>query len=130
MTLNDPLASTLSNIWNAEKVGKKECTTSPSSKIIISVLKILKENGFIKDFKNIENGKGGLINISLSNNINKCLANKPRYNVKISDYEKFEKRYLPAKDFGIVIVSTNKGIMTHKEAIQKKLGGRLLAYCY
>ena len=46
------------------------------------------------------------------------------------EYEKFEKRYLPAKGFGIIIVSTPKGLMIHKEAISKVTGGKLIAYCY
>ena len=41
-----------------------------------------------------------------------------------------EKRYLPAKDFGILIMSTSKGIMTHYDAKKKNLGGKLLSYCY
>ena len=57
-------------------------------------------------------------------------AIKPRFAVKATEYEKFEKRYLPAKGFGILIVSTVKGLMTHYEAKQQGLGGRLIAYCY
>ena len=63
-------------------------------------------------------------------NINKCGSIKPRYNIKKEDYEKFEKRYLPAKDFGFLIVSTSKGVMSHMEAKEKNIGGRLLAYFY
>ncbi|HEX32856.1 MAG TPA: 30S ribosomal protein S8, partial [Candidatus Aenigmarchaeota archaeon] len=60
----------------------------------------------------------------------KCGAIKPRFSFSVEDIEKFEKRYLPSKDFGIIVVSTNKGIMTHLEAKQKNLGGILLAYVY
>ena len=45
-------------------------------------------------------------------------------------FEKFEKRYLPSKELGFLIVSTSKGLMTNIEAKQKKLGGRLIAYVY
>ena len=44
--------------------------------------------------------------------------------------EKFEKRYLPAKDFGILLVTTNKGVMTHEEAKKNHVGGKLLAYVF
>ena len=44
--------------------------------------------------------------------------------------EKYEKRYLPAKQFGILIISTPKGLMTHVQAMDKKTGGKLIAYCY
>ena len=60
----------------------------------------------------------------------KCGAIKPNFSVKKDGFEKFEKRYLPAKDFGVLIVSTSQGIMTHVEAKEKKLGGKLIAYVY
>ena len=130
MPLNDPLANVLSNIWNAEKIGKRECSATPSSKTIQSVLQILKDYQYIKDFKISKNERGDLISIELHGRINKCAGIKPRYSFKISEHKKFEKRFLPAKDFGILIISTNQGIMTNKEALEKQVGGRLLAYCY
>lgn len=130
MTLNDPLAVALSNIWNAEKVGKVECIARPSSKIIKSVLEIMKNKGYAGEFEEVADNRGNFIKINLLGKINKCSVIKPRYPVKYQDLEKFEKRYLPAKDFGIIIVSTSKGIVAHQEAKEKKLGGRLLAYCY
>ena len=54
----------------------------------------------------------------------------PRFSIKTDDYEKTEKRHLPAKDFGIIIISTSQGILTHIEAKKKKIGGMLIAYCY
>lgn len=128
--LNDPLANVLSNIQNVEKVGKTKCLVKPSSKIIERVLTIMKKHSYIKDFKVINDGKGGVVEITLTGKINKCGVIKPRYNVKRDGYEKFEKRYLLAKDFGILIISTPKGIMTHLEAKEKNLGGRLLAFVY
>ncbi|MEM4336737.1 MAG: 30S ribosomal protein S8 [Candidatus Woesearchaeota archaeon] len=129
MTLTDPLANALSKILNCEKARKKECIVR-SSKIIKEVLKIMNENLYIGKFEEIESTRGNELRVALLSNINKCGAIKPRHAVNIETYPKFEKRYLPAKDFGILIVSTNKGIMTHTEAKEKNLGGRLLAYCY
>ena len=77
-----------------------------------------------------EDGKAGLIKVNLNGNINKCGVIKPRFAVKRKDFEKFEKRYLPAKDFGIIIISTPDGLMTHIQAKEKNLGGRLIAYVY
>ncbi|MCK4522217.1 MAG: 30S ribosomal protein S8 [Nanoarchaeota archaeon] len=128
--LNDTLASVLSKILNAEKIGMNECVSKPSSKLIKKVLGIMQDNGYIGDFKEVIDSRGNFVKINLIGRMNKCGVIKPRYVVKVVDYEKFEKRYLPAKDFGIIIVSTNKGIMTIKEAKEKKIGGRLLAYCY
>lgn len=128
--LNDPLANTLSNLLNAEKVGKITSITKPSSKIIREVLKIMQEQGYIKGFQEIEDAKGKMVKVELWGKINNCSVIKPRFSVRKGDYEKFEKRYLPATGFGFIIVSTSKGIMTHEEAEKKGLGGRLISYVY
>lgn len=128
--LNDPLPNALSNILNHDKVGKKECAIFPSSKIIKNVLDVMNKNGFIGIFKENKDSKGDSLVVNLLGNINKCGAIKPRFAVKDVDFEKFEKRFLPAKGFGIIIISTNKGIMTLDEARENKVGGRLIAYCY
>lgn len=128
--LNDPLSSALSKINNREKAGKKDCELKPVSIIIKRVLEIMHEEGYLGDFKEIEDGKGNLIQLNLLNNINKCNAIKPRHAVTLDNYEKFEKRFLPARNFGVLFVSTPKGIMTHYQAKEKKLGGKLIAYCY
>jgi len=128
--LNDPLANALSTILSKENAKTKECIIKHSSKIIKEVLKIMKDNYYIGEFKEIEDSKGNMLSINLLNNINKCGVIKPRFSVKKDGYEKFEKRFLLAKDFGILIVSTPLGIMTNNEAKKKSIGGKLLAYCY
>ncbi len=128
--LNDPLSNVMSHIQNCEQKGRTECFVKPNSTLVKSVLKILKDNDFIGDFKVVEETKGGLIEIKLIGNINKCGVIKPRYAVKRDNFEKFEKRYLPAANFGFLIVSTPLGILMHKDAIAKNQGGKLLAYCY
>jgi small subunit ribosomal protein S8 len=130
MALNDNLSNVMSKINNAEKTGKNEVTYSPSSKIIVAVLKELKEHLYLGEIAESGPANHKTLNVSLIKKINKCGAIKPRFSVETTEFEKFEKRYLIAKDFGIIIVSTNKGIMTHAEAKEKGLGGRLLAYCY
>ncbi|PIN86490.1 30S ribosomal protein S8 [Candidatus Woesearchaeota archaeon CG10_big_fil_rev_8_21_14_0_10_44_13] len=130
MSLNDPLANALSLILNNEKIGRAECKIKPQSKVIREVFKIMKDNHYIGDFKLVEDGRGGQLVLNLLGKINKCGAIKPRYPVTVEEYEKFERRYLPAKDFGMLIVSTSKGMMTHKQAKEIKEGGVLIAYCY
>ena len=90
----------------------------------------MNENHYIGSFEVIEDGKGGILKINLLGNINKCGVIKPRFSTKNNTFEKWETRYLPAKDFGTIIVSTSKGIMPHYQAKEKKMGGKLLAYCY
>jgi small subunit ribosomal protein S8 len=90
----------------------------------------MQKNNFIGVFEFIDDGRSGKFKIELTNRINDCNVIKPRYPVKVDEFEKWEKRYLPARGFGILILSTNKGVMTHEEAKKKKLGGKLLAYVF
>jgi len=128
--MNDTLAVALSAVNNYDRSGKKVIVINPSSKVIKDVLKIFNEQGFIGSFEKVSGSKGGFLRLNLLGNINKCGVIKPRFAVKSDEFEKFEKRYLPAKGVGILIVSTNKGLMTHHEALDKRIGGRLIAYCY
>ena len=127
---HDILARALSAINNAEKKGKAIVIVRPVSKLLEAIFKKLQEEKYISGFKFIDDKKGGIFEIKLAGTINKIGAIKPRFSVNLSNYEKFEKRYLPAKDFGRIIVSTPKGIFTHIEAKKKNLGGVLLAYVY
>ena len=128
--LNDPLAAVLAKILNAERVGKKEVVIRPASKMIKTILSIMNENHFIGSFEEMEDGRGGTLKINLIGNVNKCGVIKPRFSTKYDGFEKWEKRYLPAKDFGLIMVTTPLGIVTHNQAKEKKTGGKLLAYCY
>jgi small subunit ribosomal protein S8 len=130
MVNNDTLANTLSKISQYEKLGKTECIISPASKIIAAVLGIFKKFGYIKGYDKVKDTKKEIFVVKLIGKINECGVIKPRYAVKWKDFEKFEKRYLPSKDMGIVIISTVEGIVDHNKAKEKKLGGKLLAYCY
>jgi small subunit ribosomal protein S8 len=128
--LNDTLANALSIMKNAEKVGKATVTISPTSKIITQILNILKAENYITDFKEQKDKCGGTIVVTLARQINGVGAIKPRFSVSVEEFEKFEKRYLPAKDFGRIILSTPKGIITHLKAKELRTGGVLLAYVY
>ena len=128
--LNDVLSAGLSKILNAERTGKKECTVKPASKLMTNVFKLMNEHRYIGSVELVENTKGGFLKINLMGKLNKCGSIKPRYAVKKGDFEKYEKRYLLAKDFGMLIVSTQQGIMTHIDAKSKNIGGRLIAYVY
>ena len=126
----DTLSNAMSAIKNAERVGKDKCIIKPASKLIGNVLRVMKEYGYIKGFEYVEDHRGGKFIVELAGRINDCGAIRPRFSAKVTEYEKFEKRYLPARDFGILIVSTTQGVMSQKEAREKRLGGVLLAYVY
>jgi len=127
---NDPLASALSAILNHENVGKKEIVLTPVSKVLLGVLKILNAHQYIGTHETITDARGGFIKLHLLGNINKCGVIKPRFSSSWKEFAKFEKRYLPAKGMGIIIISTPKGLMTLEEAREKQMGGKLIAYCY
>jgi small subunit ribosomal protein S8 len=126
----DPLADALTNIRNNELQVNSSCTIRPASKLIGHVLSVMKKENYISNFEYVDDEKAGIFQVELDGNINQCGVIKPRHAVKKDEFEKFEKRYLPAKNFGILIVTTPEGIMTHKEAKSKGIGGRLLAYMY
>ncbi|RMF91307.1 MAG: 30S ribosomal protein S8 [Methanobacteriota archaeon] len=128
--LTDPLADAFSNLKNQENAGNLSCTIRPASKVIGSVLSILREKGYIGDFEFVEDGKGGMFKVTLTGRLNDCGVIRPRYAVKKLSFEKFEKRFLPATGFGVLIVSTPQGIMGHEEAKKLGIGGRLLGYVY
>lgn len=130
MSLIDPIADALISIKNSDRAAKKECLYRPASKLFGEILKVMQANGYISSFEFIEDGRDGMYRIGLLGKINECRAIKPRYAVRKNKFELFEKRYLPARDVGILVVSTPKGVLTHKEAKSKGLGGRLIAYVY
>ena len=126
---HDLLSDVLSAIKNGDKHGKREAVTS-FSRLIKDVLLILQKNNYIGDFERIDNKKGGKVKVQLLGKINDCNSIKPRFYVRKDEYDKWEKRYLPAIGLGFLIISTSQGILTHDVAKEKGLGGTLLAYVY
>lgn len=129
MTLLDPLSNALSALSNAEARNLKECVVSPASKLILEVLRIFQKQGYVGEFEYIEDGRSGKFRVQLLGRINECRAIRPRHAVKARDLPKWEK-LLPAYNKGVIVVSTNQGLMTHKEALERGVGGRLIAYVY
>lgn len=127
--LQDTLSDTLSVIKNAERAGKRECVTRPASKMVRDVLRVMQKHRFIGDFEFIEDGRGGKFKVQLTGRINDCNAVRPRFFTKKGEYEAWEKRFLPAAGVGILIVSTAKGVVSHRE-VRGKEGGTLLAFVY
>ncbi|HLE46933.1 MAG TPA: 30S ribosomal protein S8 [Candidatus Thermoplasmatota archaeon] len=128
--LQDPLNDALSQIRNAEKVGKKDVLLRPASKLIGRVLTVMKAGGYVGDFEFVEDQRGGVYRVKLLGRINDCGVIKPRYAIGKLEFEKWEARYLPAQDFGALILSTTNGVISQYQAKELKTGGRLLAYVY
>jgi len=87
-------------------------------------------NGYIGEFEFIDDGRQGKFKVQLMGRINKCGSVKPRFAVKVNEFENWEKKFLPSRNVGIMVVSSSKGVIAHREAQEKNLGGRLLAYVY
>jgi small subunit ribosomal protein S8 len=127
---NDPLSDALSLLKNAQRSGKYECEIRPASKLIGRVLKVVQESGYIKQFEYVEDGRAGWFKVYLNGNINDCGVIKPRYNVRTREMENYESRFLPAQNFGVLILTTTKGVLSNEKANEMHTGGRLLAYVY
>lgn len=123
----DIVSDALSNIMNVKRAGKTEVVIKRKSKLLVNLLKVMHENKVLS-FKETEDG----IKINFEN-LNECKAIKPRFKIKgrtDEDIEKYVRRYLPARNLGFLVVSTNKGLMTHEKALEEKQGGCLIAYFY
>jgi small subunit ribosomal protein S8 len=128
--MHDLINDAIVNIKNHERLGKSQCVVRPTSKLLIEILRIFQREGYIGEFELMEDKRGGQIRIKLVRKINDCGVIKPRFPVKHDEFPMWEKRYLPARDFGILVVTTPNGVMSHKEAKENMTGGRLLAYVY
>jgi small subunit ribosomal protein S8 len=128
--LQDPLNDAMAVIKNAEVAGKGECVLRPASKLVGRVLDVMKASDYISSFERVEDGRGGLYRVILKGNINNCGVIKPRAAVRRTDLEKWEARYLPAQDFGLLILTTTQGVISQSRAKEIGVGGKLIAFVY
>jgi small subunit ribosomal protein S8 len=126
----DPIANALTAIKNSETAAKKNCLLRPASRLLREILRVMQENGYIDGYEFVDDKREGEFRINLAGKLNECKAIKPRYAVQKNGFEKYEKRYLPSRDIGIMIVSTPQGVLSHKTAKQRGIGGRLIAFVY
>jgi small subunit ribosomal protein S8 len=123
----DVVADALNMISNAKKASKEVIEVKKISNLLIEVLKIMKQKEAIKKYK--INPKEKSVEITLGSVV-ECKAIKPRFTVQKDEIEKYQRRYLPARGIGTMIISTNKGLITYEEAIEENIGGCLIAYFY
>jgi len=123
----DIVADALNMMKNAKKARKNAVVVKRMSNLLIEILKIMKQKKAIKKYKINSNEK--TIEITFEE-LTECKAVKPRFTVNKDQIEKYRRRFLPARDVGTLIVSTNKGLMTHEEAVKENTGGCLIAYFY
>jgi small subunit ribosomal protein S8 len=127
--MTDHLSDALNTIKTHEIVGQGTCTVK-ATRLVGEILRVLKQHKYLKDFRMLEDGRGGWYEVHLDGRINDCGVIKPRMPVRRSEWSRREQEFIPGFGVGLLIVSTPGGIMTNAEAEKKKFGGRLLAYVY
>ncbi len=121
----DNVSDALNKMMNAKKAGKNSVIIKRYSNLLLAVLAIAKLKDYVKNYKVVNN----LLEVELGN-IHDCKAINPHFAVQKDEIEKYVSRYLPAKNIGVLIISTNQGLMTHLTAQEKNIGGSLIAYMY
>lgn len=129
MIFMDRFADAINKIKTNERIGRMECTLY-STKLLKAVLDVMKKEEYIADYEEFTEKRIKYLKVMLSNKINKIGVVKPRYAVQVESMQKYEARYIPSRDFGILILTSPHGVITNKEAREKHVGGRLLAYVY
>ncbi|MDR1616517.1 MAG: 30S ribosomal protein S8 [Syntrophomonadaceae bacterium] len=132
MAMTDPIADFLTRIRNGNMV-MHETVEIPSSRIKIAIARIMREEGYIKDFEYIEDGKQGIIRVYL-----KYGTNKQKIITGLKRISKPGLRVYVKKDeipkvlggLGTAVISTSQGLMTDKNARKSKLGGEVICYIW
>ena len=132
MMTSDPIADMLTRIRNAN-TAKHDTVDIPASKIKIAIAGILVDEGFIEKYDIIEDGKQGVIKVTLKYTEDKTpvitglrRVSKPGLRI----YSNAENLPKVMKGLGVAIISTSKGIMTDREARKANIGGEVLAFIW
>ncbi|MCD7797013.1 MAG: 30S ribosomal protein S8 [Clostridiales bacterium] len=132
MHITDPIADMLTRIRNANSA-KHDTVDIPASNMKKSIAQILVDEGYIKNYKIIENGQQGIIRVTLKYGENKTQiitglrrVSKPGLRI----YSNVEEMPKVMKGLGVAIVSTSKGVMTDREARKQHVGGEVLAFIW
>lgn len=132
MHITDTIADMLTRIRNANSA-KHDTVDVPASNMKKAIAQILLDEGYIKAFQVIEDGKQGVIRITLKYGENKSQVitglrrvSKPGLRI----YSNCEDMPRVMKGLGIAIISTSKGVMTDKQARKENVGGEVLAFVW
>jgi len=129
--VSDPIADMLTRIRNANKM-RHNSLTIPASKLKLEITRVLKDEGFIRNYKYKDDNKQGQLIIYLKYiNKEKTINNLKRISKPgLKVYAKKDEIPRVLGGLGIVILSTSRGIMTGKEALQRHLGGEVICYIW
>lgn len=132
MQITDPIADLLTRIRNANTV-KHETVDCPSSKMKAAIVEILANEGYIKGYQIIEDGKQNVIRMTLkySPSGERVISGLKRVSKPgLRYYASADEMPRVLKGLGTAIVSTSKGIMTDKEARKEHIGGEVLCFVW
>ena len=131
MVMTDPIADMLTRIRNANQA-KHASVEMPASRLKLEILAVLKNEGFISEYEKVEDGKQGVIKVTLKYNnkerVFKGLKKISKPGLRV--YAKSSELPKVLNGLGVAIISTSNGIMTDREARQKKLGGEVIAFVW
>jgi len=132
MSQTDPIADLLTRIRNAARIRKREVTV-PSSKLKVELAKILKEEGYIRNFKVVDDNKQGILNIALkytedNQSVISGLRRVSRPGCRLFCTRDTVPKVLDG--LGIAIISTSRGIMTGKKCEELGVGGEILCHVW
>lgn len=130
MVRTSVLNDALNAINNAEKQGKRQVLIRPSSKVIVKFLSVMQKHGYIGEFEEVDDHRSNKIVVQLNGRLNKTGVISPRYNIKLTELEKWVVKLLPSRQFGFIVLTTSAGIMDHEEARRKHVAGKIIGFFY
>ena len=131
MVMTDPIADMLTRIRNANQA-KHEVVEMPASRLKLEILEVLKNEGYIAEYEKIEDGKQGVIRVTLKY-VNKERVIKGIKRISkpgLRVYAKSTELPQVLNGLGVAIISTSNGVMTDREARKNKLGGEVIAFVW
>ena len=131
MVMTDPIADMLTRIRNANQA-KHEVVEMPASRLKLEILEVLKNEGYIAEYEKIEDGKQGVIKVTLKY-VNKERVIKGIKRISkpgLRVYAKSSELPKVLNGLGVAIISTSNGVMTDREARKNKLGGEVIAFVW
>ena len=132
MAMTDPIADMLTRIRNAGMVAH-ETVDVPSSKLKVQLAKLLKEEGYIADYSEREEGKFKVLTITLKYDANRKSVITKLVRVSkpgLRSYSKSKNLQKVLGGLGVAVVSTSKGLLTDRKARKENVGGEVLCYIY
>ncbi|KAJ3579961.1 hypothetical protein NPX13_g605 [Xylaria arbuscula] len=124
------LADAMNSINNADRMGKRQVLVRPASKVTVEFLNIMQKHGYIGEFEIVDDHRSGKIVVQLNGRQVLPSTIRPRYNIKISQMEKWVTKLLPARQFGHIVLTTSAGVMDHNTARRKHVSGKILGFFY